>query len=841
MSSNATRLTCFALISALEIDLRNIILATPDIEGLRWSDALMEKLLNRRGGDHDGKTPRDRLLEFSDFADVFELILANTQAFMPEVVARVKLHARDVGRLVQVRNRVAHSRPMEVDDLAVTLDTSRSFAQGADWTELQSTLARLEDEPEYVLGLTIKLPADQIRVTQNNLPIPEFDETGFFGRKKELARIKKALLGPYPVVSILGDGGIGKTAIALRAAYDLLDEPRAEYDAVVWVTAKSTVLTGAEIQTISGAIQSSLGLFESAVNEITGGSSSVDAMADLLEYLESFRILLILDNLETVTDQRLRDFLLELPLGSKVLITSRIGLGIENPVKLGPLDEDESVRLLRALASIRDVAPLRTMPEAGLRALAKKLNGHPLFVRWLVTGVQAGRRPGELVTGNGILLEFCMSNVYDKLGRDARQVLGVMQAVRGTRAQGEIAFLSNLGAKRTQAALLELMTTNFVIMKRSTVEDLDGVYEVGDFALQYLATNHSIDARTRGLISERSQELVDLGHRMRADGARNRYSWSTIDVRGAHDVPAARYLVEAIRALERLNPDEALASCGEAQTLAPTYPEAWRIQALAHEARHDVPAAQQAFEVSVDLAPDSAITFYHQGAFLARIGDHAEALKVLQKAAKFENSARIQHEIALLHFALGNYLATVDIVSSLLSDAPAERHVDVDLMLGLRASVFGTEQAKYDGRLADALTLVEAGLHCLRLAPVEWCSLANADFAVRLRDLTRSARSLSTGDEYLLEKAISLESGLDDRLRIIDSSLLVRNTSIVKNLDKDRGYGFIVDKPQDRFLHKSDLADRSSWLDLDVNVIVAFEQDDKDSRGPRARRVRPLV
>ncbi|MDP4332872.1 NB-ARC domain-containing protein [Curtobacterium sp. A7_M15] len=730
---------------------------------------------------------------------------------------------------------------MEIDDLAVTLDVCRSFAVGPEWIELAQTIRRLESEPEYVLGLTIQLPSDPVRVTQNNLPIPEFDETGFFGRKKELARIKKALLGPYPVVSVLGDGGIGKTAIALRAAYDLIDDSRADYDAVVWVSAKSTVLTGAEIQTISGAIQSSLGLFESAVNEIGGTSSPENATTELLGYLENFKILLILDNLETVTDQRLRDFLLDLPLGSKVLITSRIGLGIENPVKLGPLDEDDSLRLLRALASIRDVALLRSMGDGGLKNLVARMNGHPLFIRWLVTGVQAGKRPAELVSGNGILLDFCMSNVYDKLDADARQVLGAMQAVRGSRAQGEIAFLCNLGARRVQAALLQLMTTNFVIMKRSVVEDLDGVYEVGDFALQYLAKNHSIDARTRGLFSERSQQLLDLGHQMRADGARNRYYWATIDVRGAHDVPAARFLVEALRALERGNPDEALTACAEAQTLAPTYHEAWRVEGIAHEARHDILSAQQAFEVSFDLAPQSAVAAYHFGTFLQRIGDQTRALQLLQTAAKYDNTARIRHEIATAHFSIGRYLEVVDICSTLLHEARSERHVNVDLLLALRAAVFGAEQAKFDGRLADALVLIEAGYECFRTARIEWLSAAHSDLMVRLRDLAAVIVSLGGGDTYIDSKSTELSSKVIDRLRIVDVALLGRETSVVANFDSDRGFGFISSLPQDRFFHKSDLIDRADWEVVDQNVIVAFDSDDKDGRGPRARRVRMLV
>lgn len=117
---------------------------------------------------------------------------------------------------------------MEIDDLAVVHDVARNAFSVASsfWVHLSGTLSKLQTDPAYVLGLTINLVTDPDTAPQHNLPAPDFDETGFFGRRAELDRIKKAIKGAYPVVSILGDGGIGKTSIALKAAYELLDDPK---------------------------------------------------------------------------------------------------------------------------------------------------------------------------------------------------------------------------------------------------------------------------------------------------------------------------------------------------------------------------------------------------------------------------------------------------------------------------------------------------------------------------------------------------------------------------------------------------------------------------------------
>lgn len=313
---NATRLTCFALISALETDCRDLILRLESDNVLQWPtqaiDQATERLIRDRGIT-EGPT-HTSLVHYLDFADSYQILLANKKYLRVETLKSLNDVKRYLEPMIAVRNRVAHSRPMEIDDLPTSLDVARELTRGdrATWATTDDTLSRLQRSPEYVLGLTIQLPADPDDRALNNLPVPDFDETGFLGRATEIRRIKKAILGPYPVVSILGDGGIGKTAIALKVAYELLDDDAAEFDAIVWVTAKSTMLTAGEIQNINGAIQDSLGLFEEAARTL-GGLGGEDPATELLDYLASFKILLVLDNMETINDEGLRNFLLELP------------------------------------------------------------------------------------------------------------------------------------------------------------------------------------------------------------------------------------------------------------------------------------------------------------------------------------------------------------------------------------------------------------------------------------------------------------------------------------------------------------------------------------------------
>lgn len=426
MSFSTQRLTCFALISAMEADMRIAMqVAAGDVppESALPADRVAGAQDRRAKAKLRPARTLRGVLDYLDFGHIYEALRAARTNLPPDTDNALDAIRQHVSKLIEIRNRVAHTRPMELDDTSILLDVAATIL-GKDpthWLELDSTVQHLKADPSYVLGLTISLPKDDPRGPEHNLPIPDFDETGFLGRKKELLTIKRRILGAYPVVSILGDGGVGKTAIALKAAYDILTDPSCPFEAIVWVTAKSTILTPHEIQRVSGAIESSLGLFAAATREL--GSEPDDPVEELYAYLGTFKILLILDNLETVLDAALRNFLVELPVGSKVLLTSRIAVGVENPVPLEPLTHDESKALLKTLGRSRNVQFIERLDQATTDRYVERMAGHPAYIKWFVSGIQAGSRPEDLINNNGLLLEFCMSNVYKHLVSAARRAL----------------------------------------------------------------------------------------------------------------------------------------------------------------------------------------------------------------------------------------------------------------------------------------------------------------------------------------------------------------------------------------------------------------------------------
>lgn len=136
----------------------------------------------------------------------------------------------------------------------------------------------------------------------HNLPPPP---NAFVGREAELEQIARHLADPTcRLVTILGTGGIGKTRLALEAARRYLQPERMwlepNVDDGVYIVSLASITAG---QDLSGVTQNLTGLsnqLTAAVAEAIGFSfrGANDLKGQLLTYLRSKAVLLVLDNFE---------------------------------------------------------------------------------------------------------------------------------------------------------------------------------------------------------------------------------------------------------------------------------------------------------------------------------------------------------------------------------------------------------------------------------------------------------------------------------------------------------------------------------------------------------------
>ena len=219
----------------------------------------------------------------------------------------------------------------------------------------------------------------------NNLPRLE----PFFGREEELKTIREALDPESRTWGALidGPGGMGKTSLAVRAAYDC---PPGLFQRIIFVSVKDRELDDEGVRKLGGFL---LAGFIEMLNELARELSQPDiakAPEDqrirlLLDALRPAQALLILDNLESLSkDDRdqLFTFVKRLPQGCKAILTSRrrIGSGSELLI-LKKLNEAAALQTLADLAR-RNPLLARTN-EAERITLYRQTGGKPLLLRWV--------------------------------------------------------------------------------------------------------------------------------------------------------------------------------------------------------------------------------------------------------------------------------------------------------------------------------------------------------------------------------------------------------------------------------------------------------------------------
>jgi LuxR family glucitol operon transcriptional activator len=310
---------------------------------------------------------------------------------------------------------------------------------------------------------------------RHNLPSRDYEQ--FIGRQPELAELRR-LLGPRSrsfVITIDGIGGIGKSALVLESAYTFVDQyhdlPEHErFEAIIWVSAKRTYLTASGIRERRQVFRTIEDVF-AAIARVLDYPAITRARPDQQralaeQVLREQRTLLLLDNLETVDDEELLDFLHELPEPTKALITTRHRIDVARPVRLADMNRDDALLLIAQEAARKHV----TITPQQQQELWQRTGGLPLAVVWSIGLISVGHGIDavlrRLSVGQNDLASFCFAETVARIrGRNAERLLlalAVFERSVSRAMLGEVAGLGDdvVGRDDGLAELLQVSLIN---------------------------------------------------------------------------------------------------------------------------------------------------------------------------------------------------------------------------------------------------------------------------------------------------------------------------------------------------------------------------------------------
>lgn len=299
-----------------------------------------------------------------------------------------------------------------------------------------------------------------------NLP-PRYGE--FLGRQTDMARVIEGLLSRWPLISIEGMAGVGKTTLALEAARHcftksetLLDKP---FQSVVWISAKDQLERKHWLDEVLDTIARVLNYPYITHLEPEQKRNEVNRL------LQAYRVLLIIDNFETVEDTDLERWLLRLPEPSKAILTAR-HRQIDRlwDVRLEGLDKQEALKLIRHHIRRLGLQDLDKATNDKLLHLADVTGGNPKAIEMALGYIKRGMLSYDEVVDNlcqaretvNDVFDYLFTHSWEFLDKNARHLLMAVAFFTESAGKEALGCVAGLQGYRLDIALGQLNDLSFL-------------------------------------------------------------------------------------------------------------------------------------------------------------------------------------------------------------------------------------------------------------------------------------------------------------------------------------------------------------------------------------------
>lgn len=431
-------------------------------------------------------------------------------------------------------------------------------------------------------------------------------------------------------MTIVGAAGIGKTALSLRVCNDLIDETRPIFDRIVWVTLKTRYLTPEGVSQIHDSISSLGSLIDNVSKHIK--SPSDKKWQGVIDQIKSSKTLLVIDNLETIGEE-IRDLVINIPSKSKVLLTSRIGLGeIEVRYELNPFIPKDATALFHSLVTVYNCNTLKRIHHQVVEKYLHKLRFNPLLIKWFILAVAQGADPQAQISKESLKepLKFFYENIYNSLGALQKNMLMILLAARRGLTKAQLQELTRAKPIPFLKSIQELVRTSMV--ERTSTVDGTMIFQISGLVYDYLSTNYppgdSLVKTTRNQIKAWQVEQ----DKSTVQSETYRYGIKVLHIEKEDDRISAQHLIRAMQASSAGNNQIAVQALEIAEQLTPTWWEVYRVKAKVLENQgKPIYEVEEAYEQSIRIQ-DNDVNRYHYATYLLRQNEYERILEQIDTA-----------------------------------------------------------------------------------------------------------------------------------------------------------------------------------------------------------------
>ena len=360
-----------------------------------WREKWHNKSQNNRAVD-----PKT-LLGFAELGEIKEVIISNTNwpAFKSYFPSKEYVE-QAFSNIIPLRTSGAHGSQREIYFIEQVAGLTSMVALTKVFHE--ETANKIDELFRKVVQIQEMELSETTMLSKVETNLGDLQTSNLVGRDNEIHKLQEFWDDEFAtVVSITGEGGIGKTALLDEFIRRILSRPcppdqRPDPEIVVYLTAKDNYLQHMQPAPKSKRFQTLHRIYEVTL-EIMGtewqsNKTTEQMRKDILSLAKDARILFALDNLESLSKEEweaVSSFVADLPIPSKAILTTRENRrsGRHLRVEGLPFQDARNLLLSRLEGFYEDLSPedMRAVDE-----LVKCTNGFPLALVCCAIAIRNG-------------------------------------------------------------------------------------------------------------------------------------------------------------------------------------------------------------------------------------------------------------------------------------------------------------------------------------------------------------------------------------------------------------------------------------------------------------------